>query len=79
MSIPVAKLVDRTAGSALIRVLAPLRWLRDLRRGDRELRAVREIVAIKFWGIGNAALLLLRFPALFSFINLSSSGWSFSQ
>jgi ADP-heptose:LPS heptosyltransferase len=58
VSIPVAKLVDRTAGAALIRLLAPLRWLRDLRRDDRELRAVREIVVVKFWGIGNAALLL---------------------
>ena len=58
MSIPVAKLLDRAGGGALLRALAPLRWLRDLRAPDRELHTVRSIVVLKLWGIGNAALLL---------------------
>ena len=58
MSIPRAKLLDRLAGSLLIRALLPARWLRDLLSDDRPLQGVREIVVTKFWGIGNVALLI---------------------
>lgn len=53
-----AKVLDRIAGGALLRLLRPVRALQDLGGGYPTLRSVREIVAVKFWGIGNAALML---------------------
>jgi ADP-heptose:LPS heptosyltransferase len=53
-----AKLLDRFAGRLVLHALRPLHALEDLRVGYRSLRAVREIVVVKLWGIGNAALLL---------------------
>lgn len=58
MSVERAKLLDRLGGGLLLRSLAPLRLARDLFGSERELRAVREIALVKFWGVGNAALLL---------------------
>ncbi|MHC4933440.1 MAG: glycosyltransferase family 9 protein [Planctomycetota bacterium] len=58
MRIQSAKLLDRYAGRLVLHALRPLRALEDLRVGYRSLRAVREIVVVKLWGIGNAALLL---------------------
>jgi ADP-heptose:LPS heptosyltransferase len=53
-----AKVLDRIAGGVLLRLLRPVRALQDLGGGYPTLRAVREIAAVKFWGIGNAALML---------------------
>jgi ADP-heptose:LPS heptosyltransferase len=58
MSVGRAKLLDRALGGLLLRALRPVRAVRDLAEGYPRLRAVREIAAVKFWGIGNAALLL---------------------
>ena len=58
MSVPTAKILDRIAGGALLRLLRPVRSLQDLLSGYPTLRAVREIAVVKFWGIGNAALML---------------------
>ncbi|MHC4819407.1 MAG: glycosyltransferase family 9 protein, partial [Planctomycetota bacterium] len=58
MSLSTPKLLDRLVGGAVLRALRPLRAVRDLLGGDQALRAVREIAVVKFWGIGNAALLL---------------------
>ena len=45
-------------GRIALSMLRPVRAAQDLFLGYRELRSVREIVAVKFWGVGNAALLL---------------------
>lgn len=58
MSLSTPKLLDRLAGGAVLQALRPLRALRDLFSGDQALRGVKEIVAVKFWGVGNAALLI---------------------
>jgi len=58
MSVSKCKLLDRVLGGALLHALRPLKALEDFAGGEAPLRAVREIVAVKFWGIGNAALLL---------------------
>jgi ADP-heptose:LPS heptosyltransferase len=58
MSVSRAKLLDRALGGALLRILRPLKAVEDLGGAYPALRSVREIVAVKFWGIGNAALLL---------------------
>ncbi len=58
MSVSRAKLLDRAFGGVLLRALRPLKAIEDIAGGDAPLRAVREICAVKFWGIGNAALLL---------------------
>jgi ADP-heptose:LPS heptosyltransferase len=58
VSVSAAKALDRIAGAVLLKALAPLRAWRDLARSEDELRGVRRIVAVKFWGVGNAALLL---------------------
>ena len=58
MSVSVAKILDRLAGGVALRALRPWRAGRDLFGESALLDAVREIVVVKFWGIGNAALLL---------------------
>ena len=58
MSFSAPKLLDRLAGGVVLHALRPLRAVRDLLGGDNDLRAVREIAVVKFWGVGNAALLL---------------------
>jgi len=58
MSLSTPKFLDRLAGCAVLHALRPLRAVRDLLGGDNDLRAVREIAVVKFWGVGNAALLL---------------------
>ncbi|MEM8885259.1 MAG: glycosyltransferase family 9 protein [Planctomycetota bacterium] len=70
MSFSTAKLVDRLGGGLVHRLLRPARAWRDWRASDRPLGTVRELVVVKFWGVGNAALLLpvlarlrQRFPA----------------
>jgi len=50
-----AKKLDRVAGAVLLRLLRPWRALRRQRPGAA---APREIAVVKFWGVGNAALLL---------------------
>jgi len=52
------KALDRGAGALLHRLLVPWRLLRDGFASDEPLRDVREIAVVKFWGVGNAALLL---------------------
>jgi len=52
------KALDRGAGALLHRLLLPWRMLRDWRAPDEPIADVREIAVVKFWGIGNAALLL---------------------
>ena len=58
MNLSLAKLLDRRLGGLALHLARPARLARDLARGDSELRAVHEIAVVKFWGIGNAALLL---------------------
>jgi ADP-heptose:LPS heptosyltransferase len=58
VSFSTPKLLDRLAGGAVLHALRPLRAIRDLWNGDQALRVVREIAVVKFWGVGNAALLL---------------------
>jgi len=58
VSVGRAKILDRLAGGAALLALRPLRALQDIASGYPALRSVKEIVAVKFWGIGNAALLL---------------------
>jgi heptosyltransferase III len=58
MSVERSKVLDRMLGGALLGALRPWKAAMDLAPGYPKLRAVREIVAVKFWGIGNAALLL---------------------
>ncbi len=58
MSVSRAKLLDRALGGVVLGALRPLKAIEDIVGGDAPLRAVREICAVKFWGIGNAALLL---------------------
>jgi len=58
MSVSRAKLLDRMLGGALLGALRPWKAASEVVGGYPRLRAVREIVAVKFWGIGNAALLL---------------------
>jgi ADP-heptose:LPS heptosyltransferase len=58
VSLSTPKLLDRLAGGAMLHALRPLRAARDLLNGNGGLRAVREIAVVKFWGVGNAALLL---------------------
>ncbi len=58
MSVSKSKILDRALGGALLLALRPLKALEDIAGGYPALRSVREIVAVKFWGIGNAALLL---------------------
>jgi len=64
VSVSRSKLLDRMLGGALLGALRPMKALHDLLGGYPRLRAVREIVAVKFWGIGNAALLLPVLEAL---------------
>jgi len=58
VSLSFAKALDRVMGGLVQRLLLPWRWVRDWTRGDEPLGEVREIVVTKFWGVGNAALLL---------------------
>ncbi len=58
MSVHAAKVLDRLIGGAALRMLKPLRALDDMRGRYRTLRDVREIAVVKFWGIGNMALLV---------------------
>lgn len=58
MSVRAVKVLDRALGGAALAALRPFRLLRDLVEPYGELPAVREIAAVKFWGVGNAALLL---------------------
>jgi len=58
LSLSTPKLLDRLAGGAVLHALRPLRAVRDLFGGDQAVRGVREIAVVKFWGVGNAALLL---------------------
>jgi ADP-heptose:LPS heptosyltransferase len=58
VNLQAAKLVDRWLGAFVLRLLRPWRVGRDLLGDSRELPAVREIAVVKFWGVGNAALLL---------------------
>ncbi len=58
MSVSKSKVLDRLLGGAVLLALRPMKALEDIAGGYPALRAVREIVAVKFWGIGNAALLL---------------------
>jgi len=58
VSVSKSKLLDRALGGVLLHALRPMKALEDLASGYPRLRAVREIAAVKFWGIGNAALLL---------------------
>ncbi|MHC4449420.1 MAG: glycosyltransferase family 9 protein [Planctomycetota bacterium] len=55
MSFSGAKFMDRVGGGVVHKLLLP--W-RALRRPGKPLETIREIVVVKFWGIGNAALLL---------------------
>ncbi len=61
MSVLPAKILDRVAAGAILRAAGPMRALREAWSGYEKIDAVREIVCVKFWGIGNAALML---PAL---------------
>lgn len=58
MSVSKSKFLDRLLGGAALLALRPLKALEDMAGSYPALRTVREIVAVKFWGIGNAALLL---------------------
>ncbi len=58
MNLSKAKVADKLVAGALLRLLAPLRFLRDVRAGYRARLDVRRIAFVKFWGVGNAALLL---------------------
>jgi lipopolysaccharide heptosyltransferase II len=58
MSVSKCKVLDRLLGGAALLALRPLKALEDIAGRYPALRTVREIVAVKFWGIGNAALLL---------------------
>jgi lipopolysaccharide heptosyltransferase II len=64
VSVSAPKVLDRLAGGAVLQALRPLRFWRDVRAGDAPLGAVREIAVVKFWGVGNAALLLPVLQAL---------------
>jgi ADP-heptose:LPS heptosyltransferase len=52
------KALDRGAGAMLHRMLVPWRALRDWMAPNEPIAEVREIAVVKFWGVGNAALLL---------------------
>jgi len=58
VSLHAAKAIDRIVGGLLLRALGPARALQDILSPAPPLDAIREIAAVKFWGIGNAALLL---------------------
>ncbi len=58
MSVQVAKALDRMVGGLLLRAVGPLRAVQDILSPEPPLDAIREVAAVKFWGIGNAALLL---------------------
>jgi len=58
VTVLLAKALDRLAGPPLLRVLGAARAIQDLAGRYDTLRSVREICAVKFWGVGNAALLL---------------------
>ncbi len=58
MSLSLAKALDRLAGGAALRALRPVRALQDLLTGYPPRGPIREIALVKFWGLGNAALLL---------------------
>ncbi len=58
MSLEAAKSIDRLVGGLLLRALGPARMVQDILSPAPPLTAIREIAAVKFWGIGNAALLL---------------------
>ncbi len=60
MIVPAAKALDRILGGAALAALRPARALEDILSADAEAGPfrVREMVAVKFWGVGNAALLL---------------------
>jgi len=64
VSASLAKLIDRAAGGICLRLLQPLRVISDLVGGYRTLGRVREIALVKFWGAGNAALILPIISAL---------------
>ena len=64
MNVTLAKLADRWLGGFGLRLLRPWRLLKDLFGAEEELRAVREIAVVKFWGVGNAALLVPLLTAL---------------
>ncbi|MGQ0612406.1 MAG: glycosyltransferase family 9 protein [Planctomycetaceae bacterium] len=58
MSLSFAKALDRLAGGAALQALRPVRALQDLLSGYPPPGPIREIALVKFWGLGNAALLL---------------------
>lgn len=58
MNVNFAKSLDRLGGAFLHALLRPARAIRDWTTPDRPLDAVREIAVVKFWGVGNAALIL---------------------
>ena len=58
MKVAFAKSLDRLGGAFLHALLRPARAIRDWITTDRPLDSVREIVVVKFWGVGNAALIL---------------------
>jgi ADP-heptose:LPS heptosyltransferase len=53
-----AKAVDRGIGALVQWLLLPWRAVRDWTASEEPIAEVREIAVVKFWGIGNAALLL---------------------
>ena len=58
MNLSVAKAVDRVAGGALARALAAADAVRDLVAAPLPpVETVRTIAVVKFWGVGNWALL----------------------
>ncbi|MEE8106585.1 MAG: glycosyltransferase family 9 protein [Planctomycetota bacterium] len=58
MSLGGAKFLDRLGGRCMLAALQPVRALQDVFSGEPRPLEVREMVAVKFWGAGNAALLL---------------------
>lgn len=59
MSVSLLKALDRLLGGAVLGALRPIRAASDLLGGYAPGRlTVRRIAVVKFWGVGNAALLL---------------------
>lgn len=58
MSLTLLKALDRVLGAAAIGALRPVRAALDLLGGEGDRLAIRTIAVVKFWGVGNTALLL---------------------
>jgi heptosyltransferase-3 len=64
VNVHAAKVLDRVAGGFALRLLAPLRALEDALGRYPSRGPIRRMAVVKFWGAGNAALLLPVLAAL---------------